>query len=155
MNNRGQVWQVDFLIALFFVILIYIITYNYVTSLSPPTSLEDLSSDTFYASEILLGEGIPSDWNASNVIQAGLITDGELDRDKIDAFFAMAPTAQRILIGAESKYHITFYNQSNQLNFSGNSFIGTFPVNAKQSASVTRFAVLDGYVIKMQVTLWD
>lgn len=151
----AQIWQFDFIFALFLVIATVVVTYQYTTHTNPTETLDDLSSNAFYLSESLLGPGIPNNWNATNVEQIGLSSNLTLDKRKITELYKMPDTLRRLKFGVDQNVYLVITNRSQNLTFNGKDYVGAPLINARQSAIATRYAVLDGYLVTLQVMVWE
>ncbi len=91
-NQKAQAWGFDLMIASIIfisgILLFYMYSINY-----PKESYEKLDklfNDGEFIAEVLLSEGLPSDWNKNTVIRIGLTTNKKINQTKIEEFYAMA-----------------------------------------------------------------
>jgi hypothetical protein len=77
-NKSGQAWSVDMIVALglFSIGIVVFLVYSFNFSDHNRDVYEDLFYDAEFMSNILLSEGYPVDWNQGNVVQIGILSDG-------------------------------------------------------------------------------
>lgn len=94
LTKKGQVWGMDLIIAVS--IFSFALTGFYFYALNEQGSSEEtIESLLYYAREIsniLLSEGYPEDWNSTNVIEMGILTDKKINKTKLEKFYNLTQT---------------------------------------------------------------
>src|SRR3989338_11299241 len=90
--KKAQVWGFDLIIASIIfisgILLFYVYSINY-----PKESYEQLDkmfNNGEFIAEVLLTEGLPSDWNQDTVVRIGLTTGKKINQTKIKEFYLLA-----------------------------------------------------------------
>ncbi|MBI2452018.1 hypothetical protein HYV50_02985 [Candidatus Pacearchaeota archaeon] len=93
--KKAQAWGFDLLIGgtifLGAIIFFYLFTYNY------PSSGEETFDILIYeaglVSDSLLSEGYPVDWNETNVVRIGILSQNKIDSNKLEKFYNLTNTS--------------------------------------------------------------
>ncbi|MGC9309336.1 MAG: hypothetical protein ACP5D2_01420 [Candidatus Nanoarchaeia archaeon] len=115
MVKKAQAWGTDlvigFLIFSSTLLFFYFYAYNY--SSQTEDILGTLKYEARLASESLLSEGYPVDWDASNVIQIGLTNNNRINQTKLERFYQLVETDYNKtirLLNIHNDYYITTNN---------------------------------------------
>jgi len=91
-SKKAQAWGFDLMIASIIfisgILLFYVYSINY-----PKESYEQLDkmfNNGEFIAEVLLTEGLPSDWNQDTVVRIGLTTGKKINQTKIKEFYLLA-----------------------------------------------------------------
>lgn len=132
--NKGQMWFMDFAIAMIVFSFALISYYSYTTNISKEDAAikEGLMSDAKTISSALTSSGYPSNWNSNNVVRAGF-TDGnnKMDNTKFAEFAEIKYNRSKKILGIVSDYFLFFANESGEVqNVEGFCGVGSNAVNA-------------------------
>lgn len=112
MRKRAQGWGFDIIIAstlfLFAIILFYQYSLNY--SSENEEIIQSLSYDGNIIGNSLLSEGYPKNWNATNVITPGILSDNKINNTKLELFYNLSLdyNKSKSLFNTRFDYYINF-----------------------------------------------
>ena len=117
--------------------------------------MNDGDQDTFTISV----EGIPEDWNSTDVIQPGLLTGGRINTSKVDELDAMDYNDVRSIFRMRYDYLIAFeYSPGVTIRTIGppgvtlDNLVDQDPDNVLR---MNRLTVFEGSPVRMVVVLWE
>lgn len=163
-NKKGQAVILDLLIAIVVFLLVFsFLAWTYTRHflrLDSETSDNTLMMKAFDITEILTkSEGIPNDWNISNVQAIGLASgDRVLSTQKIQQFSNMSYNVSKRMFGISDK---EFFLQIRDLTNSNLFEAGISPSennscnNTYRAVTLKRFAFWGGQKVVLYFTLWD
>jgi hypothetical protein len=111
-RKRGQIWGLDLMAAaVIFSVTVGIFYFYALNESSGATEmLELLSYDGRLISENILSEGVPSDWDAGNVVEIGILTDGKINETKASAFYSLVQADyERTKLLLNTRYDYYFF----------------------------------------------
>ena len=151
---KAQAAYSDFIVA---IIIVAFMTTAFIYTLSNDNkgTSDDLLQTAAHVSEIVLNKGVPSVWNTSTVKRPG-VTDGKwrVNENNIAELYKLDRTKLRALLDTEDNVYIRTFNGSALMNFSGKNFTGRAPSNQRTLTSISRFAILNGTIIEIQIGVW-
>lgn len=115
-NKSGQIWGTDLVIAavIFSVTLVFFYIYTFNQSAESEMAFESLSYEGGIITETLLSQGYPEEWNETNVVQLGVLSEGKINETKMEIFYNMSSgdyfNLKRIL---NSRYDFYFFLSEN------------------------------------------
>ena len=159
--KKGQLFAIDTMLSLvgfilFFVVLLSL--WNILVGRFHENSItEELQIEAFQISDLLLTtSGLPVNWekNPLNVTSIGLMyNDGELDIEKINAFFSLNYSTTKKRFNIERLEYLAQLKdrQGNAINSTGIA-----PTNKTTTyvISIARFMRLGNQTVQFQFTLW-
>jgi len=164
MNKKAQAWGMDLAVAAA-IFSLGIVTF-YIYTLNSSTETEEGLDKLVYQAEVvasqLFSEGSPANWNSSNVIRIGILTDSKVDEDKLIELYELVNSdykrTQR-LFNTEYGYYIEFSHplEAGEYSISG---VGDPAINSIEDVSstnlikVTRFTSYKGDLVTVYVYLW-
>ncbi len=102
---------------------------------------------------VLMSEGVPANWTNSTVSIPGLLSNSQFNETKIRAFDNFTIDEEREILGLVANAQIRFY-----VNGTLQSLCQTcgdaVPASYEDLFVLRRYAVLNGTVATMEVTLW-
>jgi hypothetical protein len=103
-------------------LVVYFRVFSNITD-NPEILLEELGYDANVIAGSLGAKGYPENWDASSVQRIGLLTDGQLDRAKLQQFEAMTFAATKTVFGTRFDYTVFFRDaDGNVLNIESCAF---------------------------------
>jgi hypothetical protein len=154
---RAQVYYIEFIIAIFFFTLMLGLFVNSVISAQDDSGLGPLTTEARAVSEHLMSEGVPGDWNLSNVQKIGL-TDGKsrINETKLQMFSNMSYSQTRSALNIGSEYYFYLEDRnSSRILIAGKQGIGLEPADAKRVIKNLRLAIYGSEIVKMVVLVWQ
>lgn len=158
MRKKGQAWGFDLMIGstifLIGILFFYFFAINYPSE--NEESFQNLQHEGELVADSLLSEGSPVDWNVTNVVRIGLLSDGKINETKLEAFYYFARddyNKTKGLFRVNSNYYIYF--QEN-LSIGGQSVegIGRKATSEENLVRVTRAVVYNNSIRSMNLNLW-
>jgi len=165
--KKSQIWSIEFFVGIMIFIGALLIFYKYSFNLSDiqANTLKELIIDSKTILNYLMGEGLPKNWNTSNVISIGL-TDGNyrINVTKVGNFSALSYGRAKSLLSVMNDYYVFFEDRNkNSVTINGVEGIGKPGVNktnlnSTESPSdvikVFRFAMYNSTIIRMGIYVW-
>ena len=143
--NKGQVFTADLVssIALFsFFIIFFGLIWNITSSNIKNSNLQH--TEGYRAFNILQSEGVPSDWDESNVNKPGLYFDGYFNRSKFLEFENISTQEKRNFFQSrEFKIEVKYLNDSLLMENGKNFTIKTSDIPGDQSVYTYRDITID------------
>jgi hypothetical protein len=167
LTKKSQIWSLEFIVGLLIFISALFTFYKYSINLSDIQEItqKELILDAKTIANYLMSEGMPSDWNSSNVILVGL-TDGEhrLVEAKVGNFSEMDYTAAKNLFCVMNDYYVYFEDKNGSV-VSVNGIIGVGkPGVTKDNLNDTekpsdvikifRFAMYNSTIVRIGIYIW-
>lgn len=164
-QKKAQAWGFDAMVAsLIFIsgiVAIYIYAINY-----PKESQETLDkffTEGEFATEMLLSEGLPANWDENNVIRLGITTDKKINETKLERFYNLAnnqiPQGYAKAKSLLNLRHNFFMNFSQQITINGNNIVGlgqSFDgVQTKNIIKITRATIYQNKIVSLNIYIWE
>lgn len=143
--KRAQTFTIDLVLGLLITILALTSVMLLLVRNDPP-----LAADARRI-ELLMTEGVPSEWNSSNVQVVGFLTDGRFNRTKIMAFASLSEQEQREALGVRNIMTIRF-KRGGYLDLCDTC--GTAPATYEDMLPIDHYAILYHNVTTMEVRLY-
>ena len=161
---KAQVWSTDFVgsVVIFFLsVMLILFIWNYsVYTNTQQTVLNEMNGLTIKVTDMLVrSQGIPADWNLSNVQLAGLATEENvLNTTKVDFLTSMDyDTLKNRLntVGHDFYMELYYINNTPAANSSGHTIrIGLYPSGASAIIPVERYVLYEEKPAKMRFMFW-
>ena len=162
MKKRGQGWGFDVIVAsvVFLATLLIFFVYALNYSSEADDSLDSLFYNADLISSSLLSEGFPNDWNESNVVTIGIISESKVNNTKLTKLYNMTiddegyENTKSIL---NTRYDF-FFNFSTSINIDNVSAegIGRLPEGEpKNLISTSRMTVYDNKPSTFKLVVWE
>lgn len=115
-KKKGQILTMDFIIGLLFFLFLLVMSMKLIVDVAPNSNYQILYNNNIYASESLITEGFPLDWNETNVIIPGITSHYRLNLTKLEQYDNLSYGTSKVLLHSNSEYIFFFKNQTNILN---------------------------------------
>ena len=93
-SKRSQAWGMDLVIALA-IFSVGLVAF-YIYSLNAPSEAKEVIDSLFYDGKIIansiLSEGYPINWNLSNVVTLGILSENKINETKLRRFYNLTQT---------------------------------------------------------------
>ncbi len=158
-QKRAQAWGFDLMIAsiifLAGIILFYLYAFN--TPNESENIINSLSYEGNVVSNIILSEGFPENWDGSNVISPGILTNNKINQTKLETFYNfVVGDYSRSKAALNTKYNYYVYLSEN-FTIGGNQVdgIGSKPLNPKNLIRIQRFTIYNNKPITFNIEIWQ
>jgi len=164
MKKIGQVWSIDVMVA--FTIFLLAIIIFFVYSVNYSGEADETFQQITYDGEIILrnifSEGHPQDWNSSNVINIGIMSENKINETKLERFYDLVQnnysTTKNIFKTTFDYYFFLDKNMTiNSLEIEGFGKLGTNKsnINATNLIKITRFTVYKYKPVTANIYIWN
>lgn len=168
-SKKAQGWGLDVIMAVS-IFTIGLVAF-YIYSLNSPgeakEKLETLSYDGKILANTVLSEGSPINWDETNVVKIGILTDNKINETKLQNFYELAKdNYQETKSKFDISYDYYFYlNDEMDINGDGSLIIDgigkpeinrddTF-TNAKNLVKITRYTVYKNKPMAAYFYIWE
>ena len=157
-KKDGQAWGTDLIVG--FTIFAVALTIFYIYALNYPTTDDEVSQELEFEAALigdsLMSEGSPSDWDSSNVVRIGILSDGVIDGVKLGEFSNMVEnngeyekTKQLFNVGQD--YYVDFSDAAIG-DVGDETILGSNPENL---VKVLRVSAYNGNPITLSIYVAD
>jgi hypothetical protein len=159
-TQNGQAWGFDLIIAVMIflvgVILIYFYTINYPGQ--EQDEIQNLQYEGQILSETLLSDGSPVNWNMTNVLRPGILSNGKINQTKLAMFKDLSNATNyqfaRALFRMRNNYYIEFQNPI-IISGQSTSLIGLNRTNEKNLVKTTRVVIYENNLTTFKFYIWN
>jgi hypothetical protein len=155
--KKAQAWGFDLVAGLvifsFVLITFYFYAFNY--SAGDEETFRKLQLEGKLIGDSLLSEGSPVDWDGTNVVRIGLLSDGKINETKLQRFIDLDYNKTKLLFNVRHDYYVNF---SKSLSVGGEDVSGVGgPVdsNADNLVQIKRVSSYDNEPIVLSIYLSD
>lgn len=156
--KKAQAWGFDLVIAI--IIFLAGMTIFYFYSINFTSNNEDFQSLSFQGKLVgnnLLSEGVPIDWDESNVLSIGVLTEDKINQTKLERFYSMANSnylKTKGLFNIRNEYYVFFEENITvgELEVEG---IGRKPVNEENLVRMTRAVIYNEKIKNLNIYVWN
>jgi hypothetical protein len=164
-NKKAQTWYVDVMVGIAIFILAFTILMKSYVNLSPQDNIiGGVKSEAILLSEILLSEGIPTDWNQINVIQPGIIKNNRIDEEKVHKLKEIDYNSLKVLYPLRYDYYVYFENKDGLVLVNGSYGFGKPGItkenllsleSPKNLVRISRVSIYNSSIVRMVVLVWS
>ncbi len=160
-TKKGQVFTIDFLLALLIFIATIIMSLKLVLNTANDDDYQILQLEARAISDNLMTEGLPTDWNSTNVLLPGILTDKKLSISKLQSLKELGYNNVSGLLNARKNFYFYFANSSSILNitFCGfgaiNETCSPPEINSKNIVRLDRIVLHEQKAVKMVMLVWE
>lgn len=152
-GNRGQAWSFDLMIGV--TIFVAALSLLFFYSINYKAETEDILNAMQYdgnaAADILLSEGYPQNWNQTNVIVPGILSNNRINENKLRNFSKIIYEKQRSLM--HTSYNFCF-NFSDSLPTDMPSCIGQYNNNPNNLFLISRIVIYQNKSSMLNLYIW-
>jgi len=155
MSTKAQIFSADFLVACTIFLLALTIIFVYwgyaILQIEETRLTNDMIDKVNLASQVWFREGTPKDWDSSNVVELGLLSDHSFNQTKMNLLNTMGYGKVLTLVGVESYYlYYRVFNETNSTLFE----FGSYPSNPKNVVRAKRIGILNETIALVEVMVW-
>jgi len=90
--KKGQIWGMDLMVAttIFAIALTTFYLYTLNENSGSEEKIEELFTEGSAIANMILSEGIPPNWDEDSVIEIGILSEGKINRTKMDMFYNLS-----------------------------------------------------------------
>lgn len=163
-NKKAQGWGIDLIVAVSIFVMCITILYFFSINYSSDTKEEFniLSDEAEIIMEEILSEGYPENWNKTNVIKIGIISEGKINQTKSEKFYNLTQEdygkTKRIF---NTKYDYFFTLRENitlssgEIKGIGKNETDVDNIDAKNLVRVERYTIYKNKPEKAYLYLWS
>jgi len=163
MKKEAQAWGFDLMIAsaifLGGIILFYVYSLNYPAA--GQETLDKLTHDGGIIADSLLSEGFPINWEASNVVKIGLLSNEKINESKLETLYNMVYVNgeyEKTRAIFNTRYHY-FFNFSETIDFGSGPIaeggIGNQPFVTTNLIKINRFTIYKNMPVSVNLYIWE
>jgi len=146
----------DFFIASFiFLIVLSILLIQFVrvsSEIEETRYMDNLIDKAYSASQVWFREGVPVDWNKTNLVILGLQDNYEINNTKMSSLNDIGYENVKYMIGLSSlEVFFRVYDESNNTQFS----FGLYPENSRNVIRVERVGILNKTIAFVDTLVWE
>ncbi|MBX4212198.1 hypothetical protein KW787_01935 [Candidatus Pacearchaeota archaeon] len=159
MARKAQAWGLDLIIAgvIFTSALVVLYLYGLNYSNEGEDTLKALQYDGDTMSSLILSDGVPLDWNATQVVIPGILTDNKINSTKLEYFYDLSSndySIARSLLGTKYNYFM-FLSTPMIVHGQTVSGIGLNATNPNNLITITRFTSYQNKIATLYLQLWN
>ena len=159
-NKKAQAWGFDLIMASMIFIAGILVFYLY--TLNIPNQAENIINTLNYEGNIisdsLLSAGFPENWNNTNVISPGILSNNKINQTKLERFYNLS-TSQYVLTKNlfNTKYQYYISTTPENLTIEGSEIpgMGSFPLNPESLIKITRVTIYEEKPITFNIYIWE
>ncbi len=158
-GKKAQAWGIDlsvaFMIFTFGIIIFFVYAVN--SSNDAGETLDTLMYEGNVIADSVLSEGSPKNWDASNVITLGILSENKINNTKLENFYYLSLSdydKTKSLFNTRFDYYF-YLSQNITINGSEVEGIGMSPLNEKNLVKVTRFTIYENIPSTAYFYIWD
>lgn len=161
---RAQIWGMDLIAAvmIFSVALSFFYFYAINDRDLPLEKLETLTQEGILLTDMLLSEGYPTNWDESNVIEIGILSNGIVNETKLERFYNLATNDYyhtKNIFNVGYDYYV-FFNENMSIGGSridgiGKPGVTRKNINAKNLIRINRVTVYRGKLTSLTAYIWE
>ncbi|MBM3234415.1 hypothetical protein FJZ19_04970 [Candidatus Pacearchaeota archaeon] len=163
-NSKAQTWGIDLMIAAIIfsmgIIALFVYLQNYPGE--APENINALVYDGNIIADNLLSEGTPKDWNSSNVVIMGILSDNKINETKIERFYNISILNYEFTKTLFNTRFDYFFFLTDNISLSdgetrGIGKVGTDPasISAKNLVKITRFVSYKNKPQTFYLYIWE
>ena len=156
--KKGQAWGFDLILAsmifIFAILGFYMFVFNY--SVDGEETFNNLIYEGQLVADSLLGEGHPIDWNETNVVTIGIMSENKINETKLNRFYNLTINdydKTKRLFNVKYDYYINF-SKPVYIGGSYQYIMGQQNSNPKNLIRISRFSIYDNTPITMNINIW-
>lgn len=164
-TRNAQVSTIDFITGLIIITIALILTANIISNIQQPSDFHHVKRQTIAASDTLMSEGYPDQWNTTTVVRLGLLTGNELNKTKLEQAQALPYDDLRAALNGVTNIYWYYANKTNIINLTACGYGDpSILTNAACEPTINeegnivrmdRFVTYNNTILRMVVLTWD
>jgi hypothetical protein len=158
-NKKSQAWGLDLMIAsvIFSIAIVIFFFYALNNPEEGELNIDSLYYDGKIIGDSILSEGYPKDWNISNVVTIGILSDKKINETKLEMFFNLSDTQYLLtksLFNTQYNYYF-FLSENMTLSFGEVEGIGSRPLISQNLIKISRFVIYKNKPVTAYIYIWN
>lgn len=156
MPTKAQSLSYDFFIActifLLFIVIIFNLSRYSEVQISEMQKINQITLMSDRLSEVWMRKGMPENWNQSNAIELGLLSDSRLNQTKLNYLMYIDYQEVKRKVGSGIyEFYLRIYDSNNNTMFS----FGLYPSDSDYISKTRRIGILNSTVIFIDTMVWE
>lgn len=158
-SKKAQGWGFDLIVGLAIfiagILTFYLLSLNTYNETSD--TIKSLSYEGQIVSDNILSDGSPENWNNSNVIRIGIMSDNKINETKLAQFYSLSKTNYALtksLFNTNNEYYF-FLSDPMVINGSTTIGIGKQNVNESNLIKITRYTIYKDKPVTANLYIWN
>jgi hypothetical protein len=158
-GRKAQAWGIDLAVALMIFTFGIIIFFVYAVNKSNDAgeTLDTMIYEGNVIADSILSEGNPKNWDFSNVVALGILSDNKINETKLENFYYLSVSdysKTKQIFNTNFNYY--FYLSKNMtINGSEVEGIGKEPSDEKDLVKITRFTIYEDTPSTANIYIWE
>ena len=159
LQKKAQAWGFDLMMASTIFIVGIVAFYLYALNMTNEAEeiINSMGSEGNAIANALLSNSFPTDWDATNVVSPGILTDSKINQTKLERFYALSIAdyqRTKSIFNAEYEYYIYL---SENFTISGVQVegIGNKPIAPKNLIKITRLTIYNNTPVTFYAEIWE
>jgi len=158
-RKRAQAWGIDLAVALI-IFTVGILIFFFYTVNRPAEARENLDYmfyDGNLIADSLMSEGSPLDWDSSNVVTVGILSENKINETKLEQFYNLSiQDYSRTKQLFNTRFDYYFFLSGNMSLYVGEvEGIGYSPLNENNLVKITRFTIYKDKPTTAYFYIWE
>ncbi|MBD3155263.1 MAG: hypothetical protein GF368_01245 [Candidatus Aenigmarchaeota archaeon] len=155
MSTKGQALSYDFFISCIIFVLIITIIFSLFrysnTQISDNQEINQITRTSQQLSELWMREGSPRDWDSSNIIDLGLMSNSRFNQTKLNQLEDIGYSEVKNIAGVGFyEFYLKIYNSDNNTIFD----FGLYPLDSEFISKSQRFGILNSTIVFVDTVVW-
>jgi flagellar basal body-associated protein FliL len=158
-GSKAQAWGFDLIVAVMIflagMILFFFYTLNF--SIEKNDVFGTLNYEGKLVGDSLLSEGFPSNWDQSNVVTIGILSEGKVNETKLKEFYDMSQSdyaKTKVLFNVVNDYYV-FFDEPITVDAVPIIGIGIQQSNENNLVKLSRVVVHDNQIKNIHIYVWN
>lgn len=153
MHKKAQSWYIDYVISFLIFLAGLILALHFLPNASG-NDYERLMLESEILSDSVMSEGIPSEWNETDVSVPGIISSNSLDDEKLKSLYRLDYNRTRELLSLSGDYLIYIEKDGVVQNITGTAHFGRFPKDNEHMLHKRRILPYNGSLMVLNLVVW-
>lgn len=159
MKNKAQAWGLDIIVAASIFAVGIVTFYFYAINYSNQSQeiYQDLSYQGEKMADALLSTGYPENWNSTNVVTPGILTNSKVNNTKLENLYILANSNHNNTKSLLNINYNFYFNFSEPIIISGTHIqgIGEIYTNSHNLIKITRLTTYNNKPVSLNIYVWN
>ena len=164
-SNRSQAWGMDLVFGfiIFTVGILAFFVYSINQSGEVRENFESLGVDGSFILNNILSDGYPQDWNSSNVVVIGILSNNKINETKLERFYNLTQSNYPITRSLfRTKYDYYFYFDNDNITISsgiidgiGKPGVNRTNISSNNLIKISRYSIYKNKPVVINLDIWE